>query len=107
MTTAPLKPEQPVEYNGVKITSPKAIVDAIAKEAESMWGKNWFANLVRAYCEIEGIMTGEQPEAHLRRSTIERGMKTGKMNLETATWLAAAVRAELLMAVHHVEIRKF
>jgi hypothetical protein len=106
MTTAPIKPEQSAEYNGVKITSPKAIVDVVAQEAQSMWGKHWFANLVRAYCEIEGIMTGEQPAAHLRRSTIERGIKTGR-SIWTAIWLAAAVGAELQMAVYHVEIRKF
>lgn len=72
-----------------------------------MWGIDWFAELVRQYCAIEGKMTGTTPSAKSRRSTIERALETGKTTLETTTWLAACVNAELQLALHRIEIKKF
>lgn len=91
----------------LKPTNPKDIVDAITQEAEQIWGEDWFAHLVRRYCEIEGQMTGETPLARARRSTIERALQTGKTTLETTTWLAACVNAEMQLAIHRIEVRKF
>lgn len=89
-----------------KPTSPKALLDAIAAEAQKLWGEDWFAELVRRYCEIEAEMTGTKPLARTRRSSLERAIKTGGCSLETGCWLAAAIGAELQMAVHRVEIMK-
>lgn len=91
----------------LKPTNPKDIVDAIAQEAQKIWGEDWFAQLVRQYCEVEGQVTGETPSAKARRSTIERALETGKTTLETATWLAACINAEMQLAVHRIEIRRF
>jgi hypothetical protein len=88
-------------------TNPKDIMDAIAKEAEQIWGEDWFVQLVRRYCEIEGEITGTTPTAKSRRSTIERVLETGSGNVDTLVWLAAAVSAELQLAIHRIEIKRF
>lgn len=105
--TAKLKLDELNMAEDLKLIDPKDIIDAIAQEAERIWGKDWFAELVRQYCEIEGRMTGETPPARMRRSTIDRALRTGKTTLETVTWLAACVNAELQLAIHRIEIRKF
>lgn len=91
----------------MKPTNTKDIVDAIATEAQAIWGDDWFAELVRQYCELEGRMTGSKPPAKSRRSTLERAIQTGNTTLETTTWLAACVNAEVQLAVHRIEIKKF
>lgn len=96
-----------LNLTNLKPTNSKSILDAIAQEAERLWGIDWFAELVRQYCEIEGRMTGDKPPAKARRSTIERALETGKTTLETATWLAACVNAEIQMVFHRIEVKKF
>lgn len=91
----------------MKPTNPKDITDAIAQEAKRIWGEDWFMHIVRRYCEIEGEITGTQPPAKSRRSTIERVFQTGNTTLETVTWLAACVNAELQMAIHRIEVKSF
>ena len=90
----------------VQPTDSKALMNAIAEEAQKLWGEQWFAHLVRRYCEIEESATGQAVEPKKRRSTIERALETGNINLETATWLAAAIGAQLQMAIHRIEIKK-
>jgi len=50
----------------MKPTNTKDNVDAIATEAQAIWGDDWFAELVR-HCELEGRMTGSKPPAKSRR----------------------------------------
>ncbi len=107
MNALPLKRKQPVSYGSIKPIDSKKIIDAIVEEAKKKWGEDWFPHLVRCYCEIEGTMTGQHPTPHSRRSTLERAIATGEITLKRVTWLAAAVDAEIQLAVHHVEIRKF
>ncbi len=47
----------------------RAIFDTIATEAENRWGDRWVANLVRRYCEIESMETGEEVKPVNRRSS--------------------------------------
>ena len=90
-----------------KPTPAKEILEAIKEEAIHLWGKNWFAELVRAYCEVEGEVTGTTPMPKTRRSQLERAFEVGGTSLETVIWLTACVNGELQLVFHRVEIKKF
>ncbi len=83
------------------------IISGIQQSAIAIWGEEWFVCLVRSYCQVEGQVTGKTPLAKPRRSTIERVFQVQQTTLETATWLAAAVGAEIQMEFQRIEVKKF
>ncbi len=90
-----------------KLKTFEDIISGIRESAIAIWGEEWFVCLVRAYCEVEGQATGKTPPPKSRRSTLKRVFQLGTTTLETATWLSAAVGAEIQMQFVRVEVRKF
>jgi hypothetical protein len=85
----------------------KAILQAIATEAQTMWGEDWVKNLVRKYCEIESQETGEEIKPVHRRSQIVRAVETGAVTLETLIRLAECVGMSFVGEIQRKEVRRF
>lgn len=69
-----------------------AVIDAIAAEAQAIWGEQWQSELVRAYCEIESSESGKIVKPVTRRSQVMRVLEAKATTLETTIRLAQAVR---------------
>ncbi|MBD2019240.1 hypothetical protein H6F43_03465 [Leptolyngbya sp. FACHB-36] len=85
----------------------KAILQAIAAEAQVKFGDDWQADLVRAYCQIEQAETGNEKAIPVnRRGQILRAFSEGNTTLETLCRLAQAVGVEFEMVVTRREVRR-
>jgi hypothetical protein len=85
----------------------KAIVQAIASEARTIWGDNWIKEIVRKYCELESLETGNEVIPPRRRSTIVRAFDTGAITLETLIRLATCVEMTFMGEVRRKEVTRF
>jgi DNA-binding phage protein len=85
----------------------KALIQAISQEAQSKWGDEWIAALVRAYCEIESQEAGKLVKPVQRRSQLVRVLEEGNPTLETLLRLAKAVGAEINLEFIRREIKRF
>lgn len=85
----------------------KALIDAISQEAQTKWGKEWIATLVRAYCEIESQETGKLIKPIQRRSQLVRALEEGNTTLETLMRLTKAVEATIALTFIRKEIKHF
>ncbi len=85
----------------------KAIVQAIADEAQMIWGENWLREIVREYCEIESLEFGEAVSPNARRSTIVRALDTGAITLETLIRLADCVKMGFVGEIQRKQIKRF
>lgn len=72
-----------------------------------MWGKDWLKEIVRNYCELEALETGEAVKPIQRRSTIVRALETGAITLETLIRLADCVGMNFIGEIQRKEIRRF
>jgi hypothetical protein len=85
----------------------KAIMQAIAAEAQVIWGEDWLKEIVRKYCELESLETGETVKPVKRRSTIVRALDTGAITLETLIRLANCVGMNFVGEIQRKEVRRF
>jgi len=85
----------------------KAMVEAIADEAQVIWGENWLREIVKAYCERESLEFGETISPNTRRSTIVRALSTGAITLETLIRLADCVSMSFIGDVQRKQIKRF
>ncbi|NJN85564.1 MAG: hypothetical protein HC881_03645 [Leptolyngbyaceae cyanobacterium SL_7_1] len=85
----------------------KAMVQAIAQEAQAIWGDDWIKYIVRKYCEIESLEADEIIKPIQRRSTIVRALDTGAITLETLIRLADCVGMSFIGEIQRKEIRRF
>lgn len=85
----------------------KAVIQAISQEAQSKWGEDWIASLVRAYCEIESQESGKLIKPVQRRSQLVRAIEEGNPTLETLLRLCRAVNAELQLIFIRKEVKHF
>lgn len=85
----------------------KAIVQAIADEAQVIWGDNWLREIVREYCEMESLEFGETVRTNTRRSTIVRALDTGAITLETLIRLADCVSMSFVGEIQRKQIKRF
>ena len=77
----------------------RAILDAIALGAEAKWGDRWQAELVRAYCDIEGRETGLSVKPVNRRKQIIRSFDEGTTTLESLCRIIEAVGIEIELTI--------
>lgn len=85
----------------------RAIIQAIAQEAQNSWGENWLLALTNAYCAIEQEETGNEKATYVnRRSQIQSAIDgTTTPRLETVLRLAQAVELEVqLVATRRVRV---
>lgn len=75
------------------------IIDAIATQAQALWGDKWLAELVKQYCEIETAESGREIKPVQRRSQIARSLEEKACEITTLMRLLAAVRIELELYV--------
>lgn len=73
----------------------KEIIAAIAAEAQRLWGEDWVACLVRAYCQIESRQSGKAIKPVARRSQIVRSLREGGLTLPSLIRLLQAVGLEI------------
>ena len=85
----------------------KALIEAISQEAQSKWGDDWIAALVRAYCEIESEEVGKLIKPPQRRSQLGRVFEEGNTTLPTLMRLIKAVEAELHLTFIRKETKRF
>ena len=85
----------------------KAIVQAIASEAKTIWGDDWIKEIVRKYCELESLETDKEVIPLRRRSTIVRAFDTGAITLETLIRLATCVEMTFIGEVRRKEVTRF
>ncbi len=85
----------------------RAIVKAIAQEAEKQWGENWLPALVNAYCDIEKAETGNDKVTYAnRRSQIVAALDSNP-RLETVLRLAQAVGLEVQLVATRKDVIRF
>lgn len=84
----------------------KAIVQAIADEAQVIWGENWLREIVRKYCELESLETGETVKTITCRSTVVRALDTRAITLETLIRLADCVGMRFIGEIQRKEVRR-
>lgn len=85
----------------------RAILQAIADEAQQKFGADWQPDLVRAYCEIEQQETGNEKAIPVnRRGQILRAFEEGNATLETVCRLAQAVGIEFELSITRKETRR-
>ncbi len=85
----------------------KALIDAIAQEAQKQWGEDWLASLVSAYCEIESAETGKLIKPVQRRSQLGRTFESGNPTTETLMRLVQAVGGQLELVFIRREVKRF
>ena len=71
------------------------IIDAIATQAQTLWGDRHLAELVKRYCEIESNELGKEVQPVQRRSQLVRTLNEKTCELITLTRLLAAVGMEI------------
>lgn len=85
----------------------QALMDAISQEAQKIWGENWMAPLVTAYCQIESAEVGKLIKPVQRRSQLTRTFNSGNPTVETLLRLIQAVGGYLELAFIRKEVKRF
>jgi hypothetical protein len=75
------------------------VISLIKEEAQAIWGKRWFSQIVHKYCAIEGRETGKQPNYLGRRHQLSRILHKGEGGTMTTLFrLAECVDLEVSLS---------
>jgi hypothetical protein len=83
------------------------VINLIKEEAQAIWGKRWFSQIVHKYCAIEGRETGSQPNYLGRRHQLSRILQKGEGGTMTTLFrLAECVDLEVSLSKPLVSSRQ-